>query len=756
MSTLAAEFAARLPSYMLRKDQHPELHLAMGASNTHAMDAATALLRVEADLVATAGTLDDANCLLGHEIGTTGPESPVLVSLTTRADTLAAISRIDGIVIDEQHTVSLATVVQLAMMPTNVTMLAKLSCRKSGLHTHWSAPTLGFLADFRNTLHDLLAQQPHNVRDDTIADTVLVLQRFSYWLTGLKLPSPADVLATWSAVLPAMSVAAIDNAVLDASPADWMHCADTLCRWLTARAQSAARLFVDTAWLAKHTPFDTIHARTADAAARLATVYIRMRYLDALPLYNAVLAVDNYLTSTVRLAYSGLVPELRMLHTRSPATGVDYAASCTRTSTTAITRKSGLGYAGRIINRLRVTPIIEEALSAGSHAQLSLETMCLNVFAALSWRWIYITHLVPAILPVLRTTDRITPSLAAFVRPDVPARTPMSASAPRLLDTVRTYLETAWSVRTIDVRANTSAISLDIPYGAAEPMPAYIVVSPIPLNAPLAGPPTPESSDTDTASSSSSSSDADDAAAPAAKPKRVRRPRDDSSISRFVRRQNALLSLKFRPAEKEKGRGDSSMPMSEWGNYANATSIAIPRPRARLATRNLTLLNAPTTLPSIPTCEAEVAPMPPVHPPTEHGTITQSDDDTERFAAHILDQIRLHTEIVPKLVARPKDSDALIRPRQFVGLYTYYTNQCQSTQPGLRVLKRAQTRIMPLIQQALNIKKSRGRHLRVLRKSPLHPLALRLLHMERTNQHSSISELLFDAPGTPVLHPANP
>jgi len=753
MSTLAAEFHARLPVYLLRKDQHPELHLAMGASNTHAMDAATALLRVDAGLVAAAGTLDDSNCLLGHDIGRTVPDSATMVPLTSRADALAALNRTDGIVIDDEHTVSLATVVRIAMVPANVAMLAKLSCRKSGLQTHWSAPTLGFLADFRKTLHDLLAQHAHNVRDDIMADVVLTLQRFSYWLTGLRLPSPADVLATWSATMPALSPAAIDNAVIDAPAADWHECVDTLCGWLTARAHGAARLFVDAAWLAKHTPIDNIHARTADAAAHLATVYLRMRYLDALPLYDAVLAIDNYLTATVRLAYSGLVPELRMQQSRTAANNVDYTASRTRTSTTAITRKSGLSYAGRIINRLRVTPVLEEALTAGPHAQFSFDTMCLAVFAALVWRWIYITHLVPVILPVLRTIDRITPTLAAFVRPDVPARTPMTASLPRLLDTVRSYLDTAWSVRTIDVRANTSAISLDIPYGGAEPMPTYIMVSPAPLNAPEQ-PPTPESSDTDDYPDDADNPDESTSdAAPVAKTKRVRRSRNDSSISRFARRQNTLLSLKFRTADKEKGRAESAMPQSDWGNFAFATSIAIPRPRTRLATRNLTLLHRATTLPSIPTCEADVAPMPLVHPPTEHGTITNSVQDTDRFATHILDQIRQHAEVIPKLIPRPKDNDPLIRPRQFVGLYMYYVNQCQTALPGLRVLKRAQERVMPTIQRALNIKKSRGRHLRVLRKSPLHPLALRLLHMERTNQHSTISDLLFDAPGAPVLHP---
>jgi hypothetical protein len=727
---LRAEFDARFPSYQHHKDQHPHLRLALGEQNPLATDAAYAVLRTSADHAATtAGTTDDATCLLGLDVHT-GAVDTIRVPLGSRDDALAALANSAGIVVADGISVSLQTVARIAAVPTHVPLLARLA-RRDGMREPWAGPVLGFLGGFHDMLSNLLANRGRAQRDETIATAVLDLQRYATWLVGLALPSPADVLATFNSTLPVLDNAAIAELVSAASAADWAYCCDALREWMTQRAHSAAWRLVNTAWSTRLGVIDTIHQRAGAAMEQVATAYLRLRYTTAPHLYAAVLAVDNYLTASARVAYAGLVPEERAIRTRVAPHATRYEAGPTISGASAIVLQAGVWYAARIIERLRGTPVLTEALAASASAALSLDATTLMLFAAMMWRWVYITHVIPAVMPSLRTADRITASLAMFTRPDTPARTPMLANVPNLIETMRDYMRSAWSVRTVDVLATRSAIALVIPYGAEPAMPLSIATSPAPLNEPA---PVSDSDD---------DSDSDEPAAP-----RKQRMRDDGSARRFARRQQVLLRADRETAAAR--RAGSSLPVSPWGDYAYAHSGAVPQPRSRPTKSSLAAAAADVvTPPPIPLGAADPAPMPELRPARVFSTVSKP----AQIEDHMLGVIQAHAEVLAEAPRqRDADNDVYVRTRHMVALAAYYWNKCQSLRPGVRITKRARDTLLPIVQRGLGVGGSRGRHLRVLRVSPLHPLARQLLELERTNTQSDVVQTLFEPQGVPVLH----
>lgn len=728
---LRAEFDARFPAYQQHKDQHPQLRLALGEQNPLATDAAYAVLRINADhAAATAGTTDDATCLLGLDVHTGAAATTIRVPLGSRDEALAALANNAGIAIGDGISVSLQTVARIAAVPTHVPLLARLA-RRDGMREPWSGPVLGFLTGFHDMMSNLLANRGRAQRDETIATAVLDLQRYATWLVGLALPSPSDVLATWNSALPELDNTTIADLIINATPDDWTHCCDALRDWITQRAHSAAWRLSNTAWSTRLVAHDMIHQRTAAAMEQVATAYLRLRYSTAGHLYRAVLAVDNYLTANARVAYAGLVPEERAIRTRVAPHTTRYEAGPTINGAFAIVAQAGVWYAARIVERLRGTAVLNEALAASANAALSLDATTLMIFAAMMWRWVYITHVIPAVMPSLRTADRITASLAMFTRHDTPARTPMLANVPNLIETMRDYMRSAWSVRTVDVLATRSAISLVIPYGAEPAMPLSVASSPAPLNEP------DPVLDSD--------SDSDDTDEPSAKHKQ-QRTRDDGSARRFARRQRVLFKAETETATAR--RPGSSLPASPWGDYAYAHSGPVPQPRSRPTKSSVAASADVVTPPPIPLGAIDPAPMPDLRPAHVFCTVSRP----AQIEDHMLGVIRQHAELVSD-VPRQRDADDIyVRTRHIVALATYFWNKCQSTRHGVRITKRTRDTLLPIIQRGLGVGGSRGSHLRVRRVSPLHPLARQLLKLERSNAQADVVQMLFETQGVPVLH----
>lgn len=736
---LRAEFDARFPVYQHNRDQHPQLRLALGAQNPLAVDAAHSVLRIDAEqAAATAGTTDDATCLLGLVVQPSVPAAVVSVPLGAREGALAALANDNGIAVGPVS-VSLQTVARIVAVPAHVLLLARMA-RRDGMREPWSGPVLGFLTSFRAALSDVMASRGRAQRDETIASAVLDVQRYASWLVNLALPSPADVLATWNSSLPPIGAATITELVANASDDDRAHCCTVLSAWMTERAHTAAWRLVDTAWATRSIAVDTVHRRTGTAMEEVATAYMRLRYHNAEHLYRAVLAVDNYLTSSVRIAYAGLVPEDHAIRARITPETTRYEAGPTVSGAFAIVAQKGVWYAARIVERLRTTPVLAEALAAGASTTLSLDATTLMIFAAMMWRWVYITHIVPTMLPARRAIDRVTASLAMFTRDDVPARTPMLANAPNLVETMRDYMRSAWSVRTVDALATRSAISLAIPYGADAAMPLSISASPAPLNEPADE---PMSSDSD---ADANDGDGDDAPA-----KKRQRARDDGSARRFARRQNILRRAETETAGAR--RASTSLPLSAWGTHAYAHSGAVPQPRSRPTKQTLVASADEISLPPIPLGDTDPVPMPDLRPARVFATVSTA----AQIEAPLLDVIRTHTEVMKEAPRkRAADDDVYVRTRHMIALAAYYWNKCQSMRPGVRITKRARELLIPVIQRNIGVGGSRGRHLRVRRLSPLHPLARQLLELEHTNSQTDVIQTLFETQGVAMLHSSLP
>lgn len=702
--------------------------MALGERNPIAHNAANAALQTDrSQAIAIAGMLDDPACLIGLPVHR-GETKAVHVPMDTREAALAALADDNAIVVADNVSVSLATVARIAIVPAHAPFLARLA-RRDGLHEPWTGSVVGFLTDFRETLNNLLAGRGRSTRDEIVAAAVLDLQRFAVWLVGLALPSPADVLAAWNSSLPSLENVDIAAAINNASAAEWEHCCATLCEWITGRAHAAAQQLADTAWTARHMPLDEIHARTGAAMAQVATAYLRMRYLDVTHLYNALLAVDNYLTAEVRVAYAGLVPDRKALHSRAAQPNMQYTPGPTPTGTVAIVDDGGTWYAGRIIERLRETPVVAEALKAS--ALMTLDGVTLMLFAAMTWRWVYITHVLPKMLRSLRATDRITGSLAMFTRPDVPARTPVHSNTPELLDAMRVYMRAAWNVRTVEALAARSAISLTMPYGSEPALPVSIYVGPAPLNAPAAV-------------VIGNDSDGEPAAD---KPRKRTRSSDDGSARKFRERQKLLNTLVLTTATAR--TAGTSMPRSDWGTYAYAHSAAVPQPRYRTAAGQNSKEGVASLLPPIPLVDNdddEPAPMPEMRRP--RSTVRFSKPDV--IGAHLHAMALAHTEVLDKQPAGDDSDSDCVRPRQFAALAIYWINNCQSAMPGVHLMKRTRDSMMPQLQRDLGMERSRGRHLRLRKASVLYPLAQQLHKLE--TRHVNITDSLFDTPGTPVLH----
>lgn len=730
--SLADQFRARLPHFLQRvASQHRDMAVCAGVYNEQALSAARNLLGqpLSADDVAAAGALGDPACLLCCvSVPLPAAAAQVRVPMDAVDAAVEALGQTACIRLDNVG-VSLLDVARIMMSPANAQLVEDLARRDLGLTMAWRTSMLGCVDDFRQDIANMMAGQTQEVCVAMSANMTGIMQRYALWLARLPLPAPIDVVQTWGGAHQAerLTPEQARELVLAASDADWDYCVHQLHEWMEQQTAAAVNAIIRSATAVNGgASLMAALAHVQTAMQTLTARYLRMRYLAAGHLRAAVHAAHNYLSCTVRVAYTGMTPANGIGRRGATDAAYVFGADIGRSARApALCDDKHITFVGRLLQRTAHSGVVAAALTAAANGRtmLTLENAAVALFVAFAWRWFYIGHIVPKMLPRLQLSDRMCASLALFARADTPSAFVAAGEPPRLAEIVRSYLACAWHSH-VNTTDRCLTLLLQLPYGGEPTLPPSVVGRHTLQLAAAAAP--------------DSDSDSDDDAADA-----------DRLSRRFNRRQHTLLDA--RPLAKLCKKQRSPLPPTEWGRAALRATLKIPRNR-NIVTPADPLDAATPALPPVPFDVCIPANMPArcfaPQPPVPVGCTRPLIDYMERMTD-------MHTEHVE--AGRAPDG-VFVRPRQLVALIAYWLNQCQSAVPGIVLGTRTRTALAAHIARHVGATKSRKRSMRIRKQSPLFPLGQRMVALAKLdkNRTNTTDMVLDNAPTMPVLHTLSP
>jgi len=726
MANVMDEFRLRASLLFRHLMQTPPMAACGGAYNDMALQAARNICErvLSAADAAALGNLGDPLCLLCADVTPLAHSAAPLRVPMDSIDGAMAVLRLPSCIRLNGVGTSLENVARIMLSPTNAQLIEDMARRDTGIGALWRGPVLGCIDDCRQAVDNLMAGQTHEAQGAAIICVMSTLQRFALWLIELKLPSPTDVLMTWTAAqpMPRLSQAEAHAMLAAATRPEWEYCAEQLFGWMETQCSAAIDAIMRNLTVGGGASMMPVMHLVHASLQTLATRYLRMRYLSATHLCAAMRAVHNYLTCSTRVAYTSMTPGAALV--RTPTDTAKYVFSSSP-STAATCSVPNMSFVGRVLQRTATLGVIAETLSNAAREQLlrTIDNAAAGLFVAFAWRWTYIGHIVPMLAPRLHRNDHMCASLTVFTRPDTPAAYIGVGEYPRLAEVMRSYLAYAWHTH-VNVIERCVTLSLQIPFGGEPLLPTAIVG-----RQPVAAAAVLLESDSD--------SESDDAAAD------VRAQRDNTA-RRFNRRQHTLLDTKPRKVR----HSVSSLPSDSWGTAMANVASKVPRIRS---SRVKVAPAAPDDV--LPPVALDMC-IPAMMPPCRQAPPPIMLENSSTVREYLVRMTDMHTLPGP---APDSAEHVYVRPRQLLALITYWINQCQSTAPGILVATRLRSTLASHIARHANVNKSRKRALRINRQSFLHPLGVRMLATQHAmRRRTNVVDMIMDSCATtPILHGHN-
>lgn len=584
-------------------------------------------------------------------------------------------------------------------------MIDEMSDRMNGLSMRWTSPLSVLVPSFPEQLHETMQDLPIHMRADTERNIVDCYSRFCDWLVHLPLPGIRDVLV-WREKY---QRAPAEYAIRNMKAVDFFACIYNL-RLLVAKAGiDAANNFVSTygdrveALKKPH-----IHHLLKDTLETLVDGYLRFRYANVFFMAEARNLVCAYLTCSERVAYTGLVPSRRLfgkgkkkkneakLAQASMSVGVRWKHNDHMPKYEGLSEhaRESYRYVHSATAALRNTCLYSDALPWVTENKLltGVQAASSALAVCLLWRWISVTHCIPAITDNTTNARSImVTSLSAFGSADTPCKF-YAVEVPTVHSIMTDYL------------VNTLHPSLNEVSPASPYLQVDRNVVPFCVTVGIAG----------------------------------NNEIDKSVPRRFRRRQDAVIKqLNDQCVDAKRKRVVKKAGTHGW--LAEEKVFVLPKMFSNLSSEiSFTDSRTTTYNPATDLDDDAVADMPPLapHRPAKHVLVENNDATAEHFAQ----VMRQHA------VLGDRSSKAGVRIGQFLGLVAYHANHCQSAEPGLVLGTVVRSKLASKVARIRGFPpSSRKRCVAVNKHSELAPLA------RATNKKRPVDAMLFDHE-TSILH----
>lgn len=621
----------------------------------------------------------------------------------------------------------------------------------TGLDECWTLGVLGAVDSFADAVEDRMISLEESKRKTAVQLSETIVRSFAEWLLTLRLPSVYHALRFNNC----LDEESARRLLAQSELAEFMECNAIIAAWLqthTTRVAAAMSMHI-----VERCPYFASSATQflEVTMTQMAHSYVQFRYRQCFLLDEAMTLVDSYLTCDAPVAYSGVVPSDRPFLTRARPENCkfrviqhDRPVPIEVAENTPLERSCW--YARRVVQRLsQLTPVASVLQKRTERSDNAVEES-MRLLMALLWRWLYMTHLLPA-FSSRREEKRaqMVRTLDCFGDLRCPSRTIRCSEPNGLAQTLCDYAKLMfWCDLAKD------EIRLMIPYCAHVLVPSF-----------LSSESTPQPQQLGEGGKRKVST-------------------DDGSSALFADRTRkcAARAKKLASVENEHNAGlrlrRSLVRKDEWARHHIFQMKAVPnfmlraeqRPTAPMCPDDEDVLRA-LYLPPQPIDPEHCEELPALRQPPSQHLLHWDSKDAPAIARVLLSMLNKFVE--PEQESGDDDDDEedssdtpaanrkrslanaraskrrvaphFVRPSQLIALLIYYFNHLQDTAPALLINGFVMYRLSTAAQQAFEQTRSRARTLAVRQDCVLYPLALRLNELERSHVENKIAARLCSA-----------